>query len=626
MRDSEKQKRKFYIASVFITGLFVLLGYRSFELQVLQSEKFSAGAKKQHSRVYRMPPVRGTLFDRNKKPLATSVWATSIYLNPKEVKNPDKLARTISKPLGLSRNKLISLTRSDKPFVWIKRGEDPVTAKKIEAMGLSGVGFAEEPKRIYPNGSLLGQTIGFTNIDLKGVEGLEYGFEKMLAGKPATVRIRTDGRGNSISDVLLNAKEQSTKGSDVLLTVDSNIQHMTETALEKGIKEMKADRGAALLMNPQTGEILSMASYPFFNPNRFGEFSQKTRKNLPVWMSFEPGSTLKVFLAATLLEEKMGDENTEYDCENGKKRIGPKVIKDVHGHGILTVSETITYSSNICAWKMGETLGKKKLHDSLRNFGFGETVGVDLPGEATGRMQSLRDWGDIELATISFGQGISVTAIQLATALSSIGNGGYLMKPYIVKKIVSPEGKVLMERSPESVKRVISYDTASKVTRILEQVVENGTGKNASIPGYRVAGKTGTAQMPNPQTGTYYENRYLSSFIGFAPADDPRLALVVIVENPREHNYGGVVAAPIFKSITEKVLFYMQIPPDKEKLEKMVMPDMVNKSARAVMKWAEKEEVSVRFIGNGYVVSQHPPSGKKIRRGTDCTFILKQNI
>ena len=626
MKNLKKGRWKFYFTTIFIAGLFVALGYRSFELQVLQSDKFSAGAQKQHSRVYKMPPIRGGLYDRNKKPLATSVWATSIYLNPKKVKNPDKLARAISKPLGISSKKLLSLARSDKPFVWIKRGEDRETAKKIEALGIPGVGFAEEPKRIYPNGSLLGQAIGFTNIDLKGVEGLEYGFEKMLAGKPATARIRTDGRGNRISDALLNAKEQSTKGNDVLLTVDSNIQHITETALAKGIRKMKADRGAVLLMNPQTGEILSMASYPFFDPNRFGEFSQKTRKNLPVWMSFEPGSTLKVFLAATLLEEKMGDENTEYDCENGKQRVGPKVIKDVHEHGILTVSETITYSSNICAWKMGKTLGKKKLHDSLRNFGFGKTVGVDLPGEASGRIQNLRRWGDIELATISFGQGISVTAIQLATALSSIANGGYFMKPYIVKKIVSPDGKVLLEKTPEVLKRVISYDTASTVTEILEQVVENGTGKNARISGYKIAGKTGTAQMPNPETGTYYKNRYLSSFIGFAPADDPRLALVVIVENPRKHTYGGVVAAPIFKSITEKVLFYMRIPPREERFEETVMPDMANKSARAVMKWAEKEEVSVRFIGSGYVVSQYPPSGKKIRRGADCTFTLKQNI
>lgn len=626
MKTSRKGKWKFYLTTIFITGLFVALGYRSFEIQVLQSDKFSAGAKKQHSRVYKMPPIRGTLYDRNKKPLATSVWATSIYVNPKKVKDPDKLARAISKPLGLSRKKLLRAARSEKPFVWIKRGEDSETAKKIEAMGISGVGFAEEPRRIYPNGSLLGQALGFTNIDLKGVEGLEYGFEKTLAGKSATARIRTDGRGNRISDALLNAKEQSTKGNDVLLTVDSNIQHITETALEKGLREMKADKGAALLMNPQTGEILSMASYPFFDPNRFGEFSQETRKNLPIWMSFEPGSTLKVFLAATLLEEKMGDENTKYDCENGKQRVGPKTIKDVHGHGILTVSETITYSSNICAWKMGKTLGKKKLHDSLRNFGFGKTVGVDLPGEASGKIQNLRNWGDIELATISFGQGISVTAIQLATALSSIANGGYLMKPYIVRKVVSPEGKVLLEKNPEMLKRVVSYDTASKITAILEQVVEKGTGKNARISGYRVAGKTGTAQISNPETGTYYKSRYLSSFIGFAPADDPRLALVVIAENPRKHTYGGIVAAPIFKSITEKVLFYMRIPPREERIEETVMPDMANKSARAVMKWAEQEEVSVRFIGSGYVVSQHPPSGEKIRRGADCTFTLKQNI
>ena len=251
---------------------------------------------------------------------------------------------------------------------------------------------------------------------------------------------------------------------------------------------------------------------------------------------------------------------------------------------------------------------------------------MDLPGEASGKIQNLRNWGDIELATISFGQGISVTAIQLATALSSIANGGYLMKPYIVKKIVSPEGKVLLEKNPEVLKRVVSYDTTSKITTILEQVVENGTGKNARIAGYRVAGKTGTAQMANPETGTYYKSRYLSSFIGFAPADDPRLALVVIAENPRKHTYGGVVAAPIFKSITEKVLFYMRIPPREERIEETVMPDMAKKSARAVMKWAEEEEVSVRFIGNGYVVSQHPPSGEKIRRGTDCTFTLKQNI
>lgn len=615
MRDFEKQKRKFYVVSVFITSLFVLLGYRSFELQVLQNERLSARAKNQHIKVYEIPPVRGTLYDRNKKPLATSIPATSIYLNPKKVEDPRNLARVLSKSLGLSRKKLLDLAESEKSFVWIRRGENRATVEKIKSMNLEGVGFVEEPKRIYPNGSLLGQALGFTNVDLKGIEGLEYGFDNTLAGKSATTRIRRDGKGNRILDALLKENEHSTRGNDVVLTVDSNIQHITETELEKGIRKMGGERGAAIMMNPQTGEVLAMASYPTFDPNRFRKFSQKNRKNLPVWLSFEPGSTLKVFLAATLLEEKMADENTEYDCENGRKQIGSNTVRDIHEYGILTISETIKYSSNICALKMGKTLGKKKLHDSLRNFGFGKKNGVDLPGEASGKIQNLRKWGDIELATISFGQGISVTAIQLATAFSSIANGGYLMKPYIVKKVVSPKGEILTEKEPDVLKKVISYDTALKVTEMLEQVVKDGTGANAAIPGYRIAGKTGTAQVPNPKTRTYYKNRYISSFVGFAPADDPSLVLVVVVDNAKKHTYGGVVAAPIFKSITEKILFYMRIPPREEVPEETIMPEMVNESAKAVIKRSE-----------GQVVIQQTSTGEKTGREQDRTFTLKQDI
>ncbi len=627
MTKSGNGKWKFYFTTGFIVLLFMAMGHRCLELQILERERFSRGAKSQHSRVYKIPPVRGALYDRNKKPLATSVSATSVYLNPRKVKDPAHLARALSEPLNISARKVVAHATSEKSFVWIKRGVDNKTAQKIKDLDLAGIGFLEEPRRIYPNGALLGQVIGFTNIDLKGIEGIEYAFERFLAGKPTARRIKRDGRGNPISDGGVSETEQSTKGNDIVLTVDSTIQHITEAELEKGIKEMSADRGMAVLMNPHTGEILAMASYPRFDPNRFSEFSSETKKNLPIWLSFEPGSTLKVFLAAALLEENAADEDTEYDCENGKKKIGSNTINDVHGHGILTVSEAIKYSSNICAAKMGETLGKEKLHRSLRNFGFGEKNGVDLPGEARGKIQNLRNWGDIELATISFGQGISVTAIQLATALSSIANGGYMMKPYIVKRIISPEGKNIMEKTPEMLKKIISYDTALKVTRILEQVVQRGgTGTKAAVEGYRVAGKTGTAQTVNPKTGTYYKDKYISSFIGFAPADDPNLVLAVVVDNPRKQSYGGAVAAPIFRSIIERVLFYMRVPPNPELLEEKVMPNMANKSARDVIRWAEKEKVSVKLIGNGYVVSQHPSSGEKIERGTDCTFTLKQNI
>ncbi|MCY4262952.1 MAG: penicillin-binding protein [Candidatus Dadabacteria bacterium] len=625
MGQPRKERKKFYLVSIFITGLFLLMGYKSFELQVLQRDSLSLRAKKQHATTRKIPPIRGIIYDRNEKPLATTVPATSIYLRPGEIKDSRKLA-AISKPLGISRKKLLGLASSKKPVVWVKRWEDPETARKIREMRLPGVGFVEGSKRIYPNGSLLGQVIGFTDTDLKGIEGIEYSFEETLAGEAITVKIRTDAKGRNLSGIQDSSPREPKKGNNLVLTVDSRIQHIVESELERGVKEMKADRGSAVLMNPQTGEILAMASYPFFNPNNFSMFPGTIRRNLPVWFSFEPGSTLKVFLAATLLEEKMGNENTRYDCNNGIQKIGSNTIKDTHGHGILTVSETIAYSSNICAWKIGETLGTKKLHESLVKFGFGRKNGVDLPGEASGKIQNIKNWGDIELATISFGQGISVTPIQLASALSSIANGGYLIKPRIVRKIVSPEGRVLTEKKPEILKKVTSYDTTLRVTGILEEVVKYGTGANAAIPGYRIAGKTGTAQVPNPKTGTYHKDKYISSFIGFAPADEPSLTLVVIVENPRQHIHGGDVAAPIFRSITEKVLAYKGIPPNKKMLKEVIMPDMVNKSARAVMKWAEREEVSVRFIGSGYVVSQHPPSGEKIKRGTDCTFTLKQDI
>ena len=626
MGQSRKEKNKIYFVSIFITGLFLLMGYKSFELQVLQRDSLSLRAKKQHATTRKIPAIRGIVYDRNERPLATTVPATSIYLRPGEIKDPRKLAAAISKPLGLSQKKLLGLASSKKPLVWVKRWEDPETARGIRKMKLPGVGFVEVSKRIYPNGSLMGQVIGFTDIDLRGIEGIEYSFEEALAGEAVTVKVRTDAKGRNLSGILDSPLKEPKKGNNLVLTVDSRIQHIVETELERGAKEMKAERGSAILMNPQTGEILAMASYPFFNPNHFSMFPGTVRRNLPVWFSFEPGSTLKVFLAATLLEEKMGDENTRYDCNNGSQKIGSNTIRDTREHGILTVSETIAYSSNICAWKIGETLGRKRLHESLVKFGFGRKNGVDLPGEASGKIQHVKNWGDIELATISFGQGISVTPIQLASALSSIANGGYLVRPHIVKRIVSPEGRILMEKNPEILKKVVSYDTALRVTGILEEVVKYGTGANAAIPGYRIAGKTGTAQVPNPKTRTYYKNKYISSFIGFAPADDPSLTLVVIVENPRKNTHGGEVAAPIFRSITEKVLAYTDVSPNEKMLKEMVMPDMVNKSARAVMKWAEQEEISVRFIGSGYVVSQNPPSGKKIKRGTNCTFTLKQDI
>jgi len=290
------------------------------------------------------------------------------------------------------------------------------------------------------------------------------------------------------------------------------------------------------------------------------------------------------------------------------------------------VSEIIEKSSNICATKIGETLGKEKFYEYLNDFGFGKQTGLELPGESYARLPNPKSWGPVELATISFGQGVAVTSLQLATALSAIANGGYLMKPYIVKEIVSTDGTGVKENKPKMLNRAISYDTSKQLTEMMEKVVESGTGKKASISGYSVAGKTGTAQVPNPETGGYYANRYMSSFIGFAPTNEPKLTVVVIVENPKNGHYGGTVAAPIFKGITEKVLFYLGIPPTKEFVGKRVMPDLHGLSIRDILKWSETEGVNIKIKGNGFVSSQEPKAGEIIKEGVVCMVEFKQTI
>lgn len=624
-RHETKTKWKIYLSTFLIVLLFFAVGYKSLELQVINRDKAFRVAERQHNSSYNLLPIRGSVFDRNKRVLATNQNTQSIYINPREIKDPKEFARKISKPLGITYKKALSYALSKKSFVWAKRLAGEEIADTIDSLDLEGINFVEEPKRVYPNNYMLGQVLGYTNIDLKGIEGIEYFFDGALAGKPRKITTKRDARGKNILDIPVNI-EESTKGNDLILTIDSQIQHIVESELQKGIKEMEAKSGMALLMDPETGEILAMSSYPFFDPNNFKNYAELNKRNLPVWYAFEPGSTLKIFLLAAALEEKIANAKSTYDCENGRRKIGSKIIRDVHPYGILTVEETLHFSSNICASKIGEKIGKESLYNYLKDFGFGKKLGIDLPGESAGKIQNLGNWGPIELATISFGQGISVTAIQLVNALSTIANGGYYMQPYIVKKIVSPKGDVISEKKPKVLKRIISYDTSSTVGNILKGVVDKGTGEKAQISGYGVAGKTGTAQIPNPKKGGYFANKYIASFIGFAPTDNPKLTLLVLLEDPQKSIYGGSTAAPIFKSIAEKVLFYMGIPTQQEFVGNSIMPNLEGKSARDILRWAAEEGVEVSFTGNGFVVEQEPRPGETIKKGTDCNFKLRQDI
>lgn len=628
-RDLDKPRWRVVIIATLIIGLFAMVSLKALELQVLDRERAFKIARQQHHGTSTLLPRRGKIFDRNGKELAVNVDVKSVYANPREVNDPQTTAKILSEKLDLPEDKIQQRVVSNKSFVWIKRLADSKPVDELQQAKISGLGFIPEPKRIYPNGPLMGQVLGFTDVDSIGIEGIEYRYDSSLIGKTRKITLKRDARGNKIlsdPNEIQEIDKDETSGNNITLTIDSQIQHIVERELKEGIEEMGAEKGMALLMNPETGEVLAMASYPFIDPNTYSEFPEQNRRNLPVWYAYEPGSTMKVFLAASAIEDKKVNPNTKFNCENGRRKIGSATIRDVKARGTLTVSEIVKYSSNIGASKIGEMMGRDTYYKYLKKFGFGEKTGIGLPGESKGQLASPRKWGPIELATISFGQGVSVTTLQLVTALSAIANGGYLMKPYVIEKMRDPEGNIILENKPEVITRVISYDTSDQMKRIMQSVVEDGTGKKAQIPGYSVAGKTGTAQIPNPKSGGYYSDRYIASFIGFTPVEDPKIALAVVVEAPRKKTHGGSVAGPIFKQIAEKVLFYLDVSPKKELVDMKVMPDLSGMSLRDILKWSEEHGVKVDLKGSGFVTSQKPLPGDIIEEGAVCSIELKQQI
>ncbi|MCZ6469280.1 MAG: penicillin-binding transpeptidase domain-containing protein [Candidatus Dadabacteria bacterium] len=626
-RDLDKPRWRVFIVATLLIALFAMVSVKALELQILDRERAFKIARKQHRGTSTLLPRRGKIFDRNGKELAVNIDVKSIYANPKKVTKPSETAKILSEKLNLSQKKILNRVSSDKSFVWIKRLADSGSVEELQNLDITGLGYIPEPKRVYPNGHLLGQVIGITDVDSIGIEGIEYRYDRLLTGKTRKITLKRDARGHKILNdpsEIQEIDQYKTSGHDIVLTIDSQIQYIVERQLKEGVEEVGGEKGMAIIMNPETGEVLAMASYPFLDPNNFSKFPEVNRRNLPIWYAHEPGSTMKVFLASSALDDKKVNPNSKFNCENGRRKIGSAVIRDIKPRGTLTVAEIVKYSSNIGASKIGELLGRDKYYKYLNKFGFGKTTGIGLPGESSGILAAPRKWGPIELATISFGQGISVTSLQLVTALSAIANGGYLMKPYVIEKIVGPDGNVIEQNSPEVVTRVISYDTSYQMKQIMQGVVENGTGKKAQIPGFSVAGKTGTAQIPNPKSGGYYSDRYIASFIGFAPVEDPEIVMVVVVEAPRKKTHGGSVAAPIFKQIAEKVLFHMGISPKKVLVGMTVMPDLSGMSVRDILKWSEEEGVKVKVKGSGFVTNQQPLPGDLIKEGMVCSIELKQ--
>ena len=390
-KELDRPRWKMAAVGTFVLLLFTLVALKAFDLQVLDRDRAFTIARKQHHGSSTLLPRRGKVLDRNMKELAVNVEVKSVFTNPYAVKKPDELTKILSKELDIPEKKIQKSLSSKSSFVWLKRLADPEVTSMLEDMKLEGVGFVEEPKRIYPNGHLMGQVLGFTNIDSTGIEGIEYRYDGLLIGKPGKIILKRDALGRRIinsPDIVEDFDEKKISGHNLVLTVDAQIQHIVERELREGIEKMNGEKGMALVMNPETGEILAMASYPFLDPNNYSDFPRENRRNLPIWYTYEPGSTMKVFLVSSALEEKKVTPDTQFYCENGRRKVGSRVIRDVHPYGTLTVADIIRKSSNIGASKIGETLGRETYYKYLKKFGFGDKSGIDLPGESSGLLAS----------------------------------------------------------------------------------------------------------------------------------------------------------------------------------------------------------------------------------------------
>ena len=490
--------------------------------------------------------------------MAVSIDVTSIAAYPPRIEDVRAAAKSLAKILKINLKALQGRLSSEKKFVWVKRHAAPKETLAVRNLNIAGIDFITEHKRFYPNKTLAAQVLGFTNIDDIGLEGIEFYYNNYLQGASGSFTVIKDalGRGFEAQDNQLS----NYSGNNLILTLDSNIQYIAEKTLKETVDKFAARSGIVIVMAPETGALLAVVHYPFFNPNAFSGFSQEDWRNRSITDPFEPGSTMKIFSAAAALESGSSTPNSSYFCENGAYKIGKDVVHDTHSYGWLTLPQIIKLSSNIGAVKLSEITGSEALYKILKAFGFGTKTGINCPGETVGSLSHYNRWSKIDTGTIAFGQGIAVSALQLITAVSAIANGGMLMKPYIVQAITDQNGVPVETFGPKTIRRAVSATTAKTINRIMQTVIaKGGTGVNAALERYSAAGKTGTAQKIDEQ-GEYTKGKYTASFVGFAPAEKPKVAILVVIDEPPREHYGGIVAAPAFRKIANKTLDYMNIP------------------------------------------------------------------
>lgn len=622
------------IISLAATAAMLFLLIRLFWVQVVWGDELRQQAEEFRTQNVVLKPHRGHIYDRHRNELVTSIPAFSVYVQPGKKKELQTLADEIGPLLKMEPALIYRKISTGRHFVWVKHGVDLKTAERLKKLDLEGVGLIEESKRAYQQGNMAAHVLGFVGDDNQGLTGIEKSYDSELRGMPGWLVVENDATGQPVPQAVKRVYP-SRPGHSLVLTIDQTIQYFVERELDRLMSTYQPAQATILVMEPETGEIFAMGSRPTFNPERWSTVSQSVwEKNTAVLYNYEPGSTLKMFVAAAALEEGVVKVSDGFYDPGFVKVNGRRIYCwNRKGHGYQTFAKAVENSCNTVFVQVGRKLGKERLYKYLKGFGFGAPTGIDLPGEEMGVLKPQEKTIDLDLATMSIGQSIAVTPVQLLTAVCAIANGGKLMRPHLVKTVLDDAGRVNRQVVPRMICQPVSGNTARQLSDMLEKVVLEGTGKNAQVEGYRIAGKTGTAQVPGP--GGYVEGKHVASFAGFAPLDDPRVAVLVMVAEPKGGKYhGGEIAAPAFQTIMRDTLVYLGVPEEEglHQTQRLVssssardtishpqvyVPDVVGFPLAEARRLIEEHDFVTRASGaQGVVREQHPAGGSQASRGS----------
>jgi cell division protein FtsI (penicillin-binding protein 3) len=615
---------------LFFLGVVV----RLVQIQVIDAPRYQAIARRQHEARVVLPAARGKIYDRSAKLLVSNTLFVSYGADPKDV---GLAAGDVARRFAFVFNKSSSwyldrLGSTDRRFVWLERRVHPERAKRLAASSLDGIIEMTEPKRLYHYGQLGSQIIGFTDVDNNGLDGIELVLNDRLKGKDGEVIMQRDVRGRRLPSMDY-PRTDPIDGNDVVLTIDIVYQSIVEEELEEGVRRAKAESGLAIMMDPSTGEVLALANYPSMDPALVSRGPGEPPKNRVITDMFEPGSVFKLVTAAAALEHGLVKPEQKFSAEQGEyiihlPREKPRKISDIHPYGMISFREAVELSSNIVMAKISDRVGAERMYKMARDLGFGSPMGIELPGEVGGQLKKPTEWSGTTLNSMAYGYEVGVTPLQIAAAYAAVANNGVLMRPYVVKRIIEQSGEVISERYPQTIRRVVSAETADTLTGFLEGVVEQGTGKSAKVRGLRVAGKTGTARKF--VSGKYERGSYTASFVGFFPAEDPKIVCLVMLDKPRAGAYtGGSASAPIFKEIARKVYTMSQRfarYPSGEAGDGHAVPDVMTLKTIVARELLTSRGFDVEILGEGPMVwNQEPAPGKILKEGADVRLHTEEN-